>query len=265
MRDSTSSSLIRRFLALRQRAARDASGRFLIEGVRAFVEAHDAGLPLDTVAFSKRLLKNPVAQQVLRRVKRTGVPAVSVSPEQFRAISQLERASGVAAIARMRWTPQARAEPDAGLAWLAVGHVRSPGNLGTLIRTAEAVGAAGVLHLDDRTDPHDFRVIRASMGGFFHQRRVRASHAMLRAWASRGVAIVAAVTPGHSSAVPWHAHDFDRPTVLLLGNERSGLTEAERALATHAVTLPIEGRADSLNLGVAGAVLLYEALRQRVC
>ena len=158
----------------------------------------------------------------------------------------------------MRWTPLAHARADEGLAWIALGNIQHAGNLGTLIRTAEAVGAAGFLLLDPRVDPYDHAVVRASMGGFFRQRFVRATPRLVQSWRPHGAAIVAAVAPeaGVDAPAPWEA-PWPRPTVLLLGNERSGLTAEQRALATHAVTLPIVGRADSLNVATAGAIALH--------
>lgn len=256
--------LVHRIRRLRRREHRDRAGTFFVEGVRAFLEARDAGYAFAHVVHSRPLLRNPVAQKIVRRLKRSGVPTTRVPPETFRALSSDGRASGVGAILRQRWTAPADVRPGDGLGWLAMSAVQSAGNLGTLLRTAEAVGAAGLIALDDALDPHDPAVVRASMGGVFRLRLVRGHPALLARWVAGGAAVVAAVPPHIEARTRVQAYDeleWPSPRVLLLGHERSGLTDDELALATHAVTLPIPGRADSLNLGVAGSVLLYAMLR----
>lgn len=183
-----------------------------------------------------------------------------VTPEQFRSISWTPRASGLGAIVRQHWTPLDRIEPRRGLCWVAVGRVRSPGNLGTILRTAEAVGAGGAIFLGGEADPFDPDVVRATMGGLFRLQIVRTSIPELAVWARRHGCRVIGTSPSASALyteVPVRA-----PLVVLFGEERHGLTSEELALCTHTARIPILGRADSLNVGVAAGVMLYEVLRR---
>jgi TrmH family RNA methyltransferase len=132
---------------------RDASGLFYIEGVRNFVQVIDNSFDVLTIVFSEKLLTAPIARKLVRQARRGGVNAVSLTPEQFRSISHTERASGVGAIVCQRWFELSDVSPQAGLCWVVLETVRSPGNLGTLIRTSEAVGGAGFIFIGRRVDP----------------------------------------------------------------------------------------------------------------
>src|SRR5205807_6324157 len=144
---------------------------------RQFVHAVDAGFEFHTILHCPILLKSSTAEKMIRRLIAGGggVRRVALTPEQFRTISLAERASGVAAFVRQRWTALRRASPYRGLCWLAIETLRSPGNLGTILRTAEATGVAGVIFLAPSCDPFDPAVIRASMGGLFGLHLVRCS------------------------------------------------------------------------------------------
>jgi TrmH family RNA methyltransferase len=137
------------------RRYRDSSKLFFVEGVRNFVEAVDHSFSLDTLFYSEKLLINPLARKLVRRLKRAGVPFAGVSPEQFRQVSRTERASGVAAILRQRVQNLEHISPGKHQCWTALGHIRSPGNLGSLLRTSAATGAAGFILVGDSIDPFD--------------------------------------------------------------------------------------------------------------
>ena len=122
------------------RAYRDACGLFYIEGVRNFVQAMDNRCEIASILFSEKLLTAPLARKLVRNARRSGVRCINLTPEQFRRISRTERASGVGAIAHQPWSKLPDILPQMGLCWVVLETVRSPGNLGTLIRTSEAVG-----------------------------------------------------------------------------------------------------------------------------
>src|SRR5262245_55775997 len=157
------------------RRYRDQHGLFFVEGVRNFVEAVDHGFVIDTLIYSERLLTSPLARKFARRLKRAGVPFARVSPEQFRLISRAERASGVGAILRQRIQSLESVNPEEHICWTVLSRIRSPGNLGTLMRTSAAIGAAGFILLNDEVDPYDPGVVRATMGSIFKQNIVRAN------------------------------------------------------------------------------------------
>jgi RNA methyltransferase, TrmH family len=243
----------------KDRAYRDASRLFFIEGVRNFVQVADNQFELVTILYSEKLLTAPLARKLVRQARRDGVSTLKLTPEQFRQISYTERASGVAAIVEQRWAKLAQIVPDAGLCWVALETVRSAGNLGTLIRTSAAVGGAGLILIGNQIDPFDPDVMRASMSGIFSQQFVRTNFAQLDDWLRRHDCQAIGASPDGLREL--HQFDYPRSTVLFLGEERQGLTNQQRDLCHHLVRIPMVGEADSLNLGVAGSLFLYEVYR----
>src|SRR3989442_8216850 len=137
------------------RGYRAMRGLFFIEGVRNFIEAVDHRFSIDSLLYSEKLLINPLARKLVRRLKRAGVPFARVTPEQFRRVSKTERASGVGAILRQTIQSLEHIDLQDQHCWTVLSHVRSPGNFGTLLRTSAATGAAGFILLGDSTDPYD--------------------------------------------------------------------------------------------------------------
>jgi RNA methyltransferase, TrmH family len=252
----------------KDRAFRDASRLFFIEGVRNFVRVIDNRFELETILYSEKLLTAPLARKLVRQSRRGGVPTLNLTPEQFRQIAYNERASGVAAIVRQRWAKLSQILPHTGLCWVALETVRSAGNLGTLIRTSSAVGGAGLILVGNQIDPFDPDVIRSSMSGIFTQQFVRTSLTQLGDWIQQHHCQAIGASPDgkldlHQFDYPrWQSLSGRESTVLFLGEERQGLTSQQRDLCHHLVRIPMVGDADSLNLGVAGSLFLYEFYRR---
>lgn len=248
-----------RIRRLAERQVRDVTGLHYIEGLRQVFWALDANLQVELLIYCEALAP-AVAQKRVRIAKRDRTRVLRLSPEEFRGISIAPRASGIGAILCQHWLPLEDAECSSGLCWIALGFTRSSGNLGTVLRTAEAAGVAGIIFLESATDPFDPHVVRASMGGIFGLHLVRATHQELAAWAARHRCRIIGTSPVGESR--YTDVCLDSPLVLLFGEERKGLTERELALCSQTIRIPTVGRANSLNLGVATAVVLFE-LRRR--
>jgi len=242
-----------------ERRYRDQHRVFFVEGVRNFVTAMDEGHSIEALLYSEKLLTAPLARKLVRQSKRAGVPFARVSPEEFRSISRAERASGVAAILRQRIKTLEQVRLDPYSCWTVLSHVRSLGNFGTLVRTSAAIGATGFILLGPQIDPYEPVVVRATMGALFKQTLVRTSVERLRRWIETHQPTVVGASP--DGVVEYDQVRYTRPTVLLLGNERSGMTEEERSLCQQIVRIPMVGGMDSLNLSVAGSLLLYAVFR----
>jgi TrmH family RNA methyltransferase len=255
------SKILARARALTYRPARENERCFWIEGVRHFVQAVDAKMEIDTVLLSPVLLKSRLAEMLPRRLSARGVRSLRISPEQFRSICGDRRASGIGAIVKQRWIPLTKAWPNRGLCWIVLSDVRSPGNLGTILRTAEAVQASGIVFVDSRCDPFEPTVVRASMGGLFHLQLARASHKDLQRWAARHGIQLVGLSPEADSL--WTELPTGSPIALVLGEEHTGLADSLRAICHTTVRLPMWGCADSLNVGVAAGVMMYELVRRR--
>jgi TrmH family RNA methyltransferase len=250
---------IRRLQA--DRAHRDARRTFFVEGVRNVVHAIESGFPIETLVYIEKLLIVPIARRLVRDRCWSGTPTLHVSPEAFRQVSTTLRASGVGAIVAQRWSPLHGTSPRAGLCWVVLEAVRSEGNLGSLIRTSEAIGGAGFILVGPQIDPFAPAVVRASMGALFRQTLIRTNDRSFRNWVRRHRCRVIGASPDGSADL--HRFDYPRPTILVLGEERRGLTPLQRDLCSDLVRIPMVGAADSLNLAVAGSLLLYEVYRAR--
>ena len=252
---------LERIRRLASRSERDRTGCHYVEGFRAVLEALEGAIPVEFLLHSEVLCRNVLLQKLVRWKRREGIPVVRVTPEQFRSVSTTARASGIGTVLHQHWTSLSRIAPHDGLCWITVRRMRSSGNLGTTLRTAEAVGAAGCIFLGNDADPFHPDVVRTSMGGLFHLKLVRSAMEPFRAWARRNGCTVVGTSP--SASVPHTQVPLDPPLIVMLGEERSGLSAEEIEISTHMARLPIVGRADSLNVGVAAGVILYEALRRR--
>jgi RNA methyltransferase, TrmH family len=253
-------SILNRIRALSHRAHRDHERCLWIDGVRPFISAVDAGCSLRLIIESEKLNTNAVARKQSRHLAREGVARLRVTPEQFRTIATTERASGIGAIVAQPWRALVDQRADAGLCWIAAESIRSPGNLGTMLRTAEAVGAAGLITLSSRVDPFDPSCVRATMGGLFGLSFVRTEVDPLRRWADeQGATLIGLDESGEHD---WSEAPIGERTILVAGDERAGLSTRARACCHHFARLPMTGRADSLNVGVATSIMLYELVRR---
>jgi RNA methyltransferase, TrmH family len=244
------------------RSYRDARQSFYIEGVRNFIWALDNQLQLSTIIYSEKLLIVPPARKRVRQARRSGIPCVSVTPELFRQISVTEHASGIGAVVMQPWSRLSQISPQAGLCWVVLETVRSPGNLGTLIRTSEAFGGAGFILLGSQIDPFRPDVVRASMGAIFRQQFVRTQLPALQAWRKQHQCMIIGASPDGTKNLC--QLNYPNSTLLFLGEERKGLTSTQRDLCQQLVRIPMTGAADSLNLAIAGSLMLYEIYRSKL-
>ncbi len=258
---SKSNERIKQIRALRHRKDRDRSGLFFIEGIRIVAEAADLGAGIETLVIAPDLLESRFAQELVARLRGHGVPVLDVTDDVFRSISLKEGPQGIGAVVRQQRFRLGDVRAGKGLCWVALEEVADPGNLGTILRTADAVGASGVILVGSTTDPYDPEAVRASMGAIFPQRVVEASLEELATWKrEQGCFLV-----GTSDAAGADYRDiaYPRPVVLFMGSERQGLSDAAVALTDMMVQIPMVGHSDSLNLAVATGVMLYEIFNQR--
>ncbi len=168
---------------------------------------------------------------------------------------------GIGAVLGQQWTSLQQLRMKRNSLWLAVESIESPGNLGTMIRTAEAAGASGIFMLSPDCDPYDPATVRATMGSLFSQKLVKCSSREFIDWAkSNGVAVVASSPVGLMDFKVLH---YRFPTVLVIGNEKRGLSEQLMEAANFIVRISMRENCDSINAAVAAGVLLFEMASQR--
>ena len=242
--------------ALRQRKARQETGLFLIEGIRPVGEALEASVPVEAIYFAPDLLESPYARQLIESQAIRGVPCFATSAEVFETLADKENPQGILAVARQKSYSLADLSPG-NFPWgVALVSPQDPGNVGTILRTIDAVGASGLLLLDTSVDPYHPASVRASMGALFWCPVVSAVFDDFAAWVQRhGYHIYG--TSAHAERDYRHVSAFPRPLILLMGSERAGLTLEQAAVCQELIRLPMHGRSTSLNLAVAAGVLLY--------
>lgn len=257
---SRSNTTIKAIRRLRARGERERAGRFFVEGVRQVAEAVQLGAPVEELIVAPELLRSLFARELVTGAAGRGTSVLEVSSEVFGSLSLKEHPQGLGAVVRQRWAALDEIDPRAGLCWVALESAADPGNLGTILRTAEAVGAGGVILLGQSTDPYDPTAVRASTGAVFSQQLVRATLPAFAAWAARHGLQIAGTSP--DTALDYAGAPYRRPLVLLLGSERQGLSEDALAVCDLLVRIPMAGRSDSLNLAVATGIVLYEIFNQ---
>ena len=261
MISSPSNGAVKQIRALRARKAREETGLFLVEGIRIVTEAAELGADIESLMVAPDLLTSDHARGVVQRLEARGVPVLQVSPRVFGTISVKEHPQGIAATVRQRWERLEDVTPGDELCWIALDAVADPGNLGTILRTSDAAGGAGVILLGHTTDPYDPAALRASMGAVFAQRLVRAEAADLQAWKRRHR--VFAVGTSDAATTGYREAPYRRPLLLVMGSERQGLSTGVASLCDVIVSIPMRGQSDSLNLAVATGIMLYTILDRR--
>lgn len=208
------------------------------------------------------LVEGDTVQKVVQELTDRGVATLEVGADAYRSLSDRQNPQGIAVVARQSFSAIEDIDPNRGLCWVVLSRPQDAGNVGTILRTVDAVGGAGLILLDESVDPYDPKAVRASMGAIFTVTVVRADLASLSEWTEEnGCQVVGASLDG--SCRYWDL-EYRRPTVLLMGSEPEGLNEAEISTCHDTVRIPMVGRSDSLNLGVATSLVLYEIFHQLV-
>jgi len=251
----------RRAVKLRDRRHREKQGRFIIEGLRETRLAVRGGLRIEELFICPAWCDSADCRGVIDETEATGAQVYSVASELMARLCFGERAEGLLAVAK---TPPRLLDglhlPDRPLVAVLEG-IEKPGNVGAILRSADGAGLDAVIVADPATDLFNPHAIRASLGTIFTVPTAMATSAETAAWlASRGIPIFAARVDG---SIPYVDADFGQGGALVLGSEAAGLSEAWRGAKVTAVSLPMRGAADSLNVSAAAAVLFYEAARQR--
>jgi TrmH family RNA methyltransferase len=258
---STSNPIIKLARALREKKIRQASGLFLIEGLRIVIEACQQNAFIESIIYSPNLLTSERGKQVISDQRKKGSDIIECSEKVFQSISIKEGPQGIAALVHQKIEFIDDLIFQEGDLIIALDSIQDPGNLGTILRTADAVGVKGVILLDQSTDPYDPASIRASMGAIFDQVVVKATLAGFAKWKRNNSIFVI----GSSGTAALNYHEFSYPSslVLLMGSERLGLQKPHYEICDNVVSIPMLGKSDSLNLAIATSIVLYEIFNQK--
>ena len=249
--------------SLQMRKARRDSGLFVAEGISVLLTARAAGWSPLMVLFLAGSAEQGIARELLAWATEVGAECLEVTPAVLAKVAAKDNPQTMLGVFAQQWAdapPPPRASEDA--VWVALEAIRDPGNLGTIIRTADAVGASGVMLIGTSCDPYAHEAVRASMGSIFNVVLVRLSLERFLAWAEAwsGDMIGTSV----SADADFRAVVYRPRTLLVMGSEGPGLSPAVAAACSRLVKIPMAGRLDSLNLAVATGLMLYEIRRERL-
>jgi TrmH family RNA methyltransferase len=251
-----SNSTVKRLRSLRDKKARRAEGLFLAEGLRIIAEARDSGRLPEIIAFSAEGAKHQLAAEIISATEAAGGEAIETDPDILAKMSGKDNPQMLVAAYRQRTAGLTDIDRSTAPLWLVAQALRDPGNIGTILRTGDAVGAGGLILLDDSADPYSVEAVRASMGAIFTQAVAMARWPEFLAWLRSG--------PGQLVGTSLNAtHDYldahyEAPCFILIGNEQQGLPADYESECDLLVKIPMAGRADSLNAAMAAAVMAYQ-------
>ncbi len=241
---------------------RKASRLFVAEGLKLVADAVDAGWTIRQFVHSARVANERLVERLATTTRARGGDVVSVNEAVLGKIARRENPQSVLGVFEQRLTPFDTIRPEPDAVYVALEAVRDPGNLGTIIRTADAVGAAGVILVGDTVDPFSVEAVRATMGSIFHVPLSRASNGDFTILRARWPGLV--VGTHLDSATDYRAIDYRRPVLLAMGGEQAGLTPDLAAACEALAKIPMAGKADLLNLAVATGVMLFEIMRNEL-
>lgn len=257
---SLANPIVKDIKALALKKFRDEQRAFMAEGLKLVIDALDLGWSIRTLVFAKAGLGNPMVEKAAARTVAAGGLVLEVGEKVLSAITRRDNPQMVVGVFDQRYLPLNEIRPTGDDVWVTLDRVRDPGNLGTVIRTIDAVGAKGLILVGETTDPFSLETVRATMGSVFAVPVAKATTEQFLKWRKGFPGLVAGTHL--KGAVDYRSVEFSgRPVLLLMGNEQQGLPDDLAAACDRLLRIPQAGRADSLNLAVATGVMLYEVRR----
>ncbi|NIJ64445.1 TrmH family RNA methyltransferase [Sphingomonas leidyi] len=256
-----SNPLIKRVRNLRDKKHRREEGLFLAEGLRILTEAHEAGRVPQYLFFSKDMAGHALVRTLIAATEAAGGWAIETNADILSKLSGKDNPGAVVGVYPDFAVTLADLDRSRSGIWLVAERLRDPGNMGTILRTADAVGAGGLILIDDCVDPFSVEAVRASMGALFTVPVARASWGDFLVWLRKapGQLVGLSLDTEHDYRAP----RYEAPTFLLTGNEAQGMPGFMAEACDLLVKIPMLGKADSLNAAVATAVMAYEVLGQQ--
>jgi len=257
---SFSNQKVKLIRKLDQKKYRQETGLFFIEGLRTVGEAIQTFAPLEALIVAPELLNSEFGYSLLNHPALKQVEKIEVSAEIYGKIAHKEGPQGIGAIIQQNWVPLEQINVAEEEVWVALDAISDPGNLGTIMRTADAVGSRGIILLGHSTDPYDPTAVKASMGSIFSLELVRSEWRPFMVWCQEHQLTLIG-TSDHAQQ-DYQNIRYKHPLALLMGSERHGLSAEMQAACDQMARIPMVGRSDSLNLAVSTALMLYEIFNQ---
>jgi TrmH family RNA methyltransferase len=257
---SSSNSIIKNIKGLQLKKNRDAEGLFVGEGLKLVIDAIDNGWDMKTLIYAQNIADQPHFLNIATKARTNGTDLLEVSEKVLGSITRRDNPQLVVGVFYQKYRNLKSIEPGTNNLWIGLDRVRDPGNLGTIIRTADCAGAKGILLIGDTTDAWSMEAVRATMGSIFNIEIVRCSQIEFINWRENWNGLV--IGTHLEGGVDYRSVDYhNKPVLILMGNEQKGLPEDLVSLCTENVLIPMAGKADSLNLAIATGIMAFEARR----
>ena len=254
-----SNPLVKEVRALRDKKHRRETGLFMAEGLRILTEARESGR-IPVYLFHGADTRHVLLDSLVAEVEAAGGEVIETNADILHKLSGKDNPQTVLGVFRTFDTSLAAIDRSAAPLWIVAQALRDPGNLGTILRTGDAVGAGGLILVDECVDPFSVEAVRATMGALFTQRLAAASWAEFVTWLRAGPGQL--IGTSLKAELDYQEPRYSAPAFILVGNEAQGLPEAYEAECDLLVKMPMLGKADSLNAAVATAVMAYEVINQ---
>lgn len=254
-----SNPLVKQVRSLRDKKHRRAEGLFIAEGLRILTEAREAAR-LPRILFFGAGTAHPLLAELIEEVEAGGGEAIATNADILHKLSGKDNPQTVLGVFEQFDTSLGLVDRSSAPLWVVAQALRDPGNLGTMLRTGDAVGAGGLILVDDCVDPFSVEAVRASMGALFTQRVAAARWEAFVAWLRAGEGTL--IGTSLAATLDYQEPRYAKPAFILVGNEAQGLPPACEAECDLLVKIPMLGKADSLNAAVATAVMAYEVVNQ---
>ncbi|HEX8387448.1 MAG TPA: RNA methyltransferase [Sphingomonas sp.] len=256
-----SNPLVKHARSLREKRHRRETGQFLAEGLRILTEARESGRLPRLLFFAGQSGAHPLVRALVDAVEEQGGDAIETTPDILSKLSGKDNAQAVVGVFDEFGPTLGELDRAASGIWLVAERLRDPGNLGTMLRTGDAVGAGGLILIGECVDPFSVEAVRASMGALFTVPVVRTECAPFLEWLRAGPGQLVGLSLDTDQ--DYRGARYEAPTFLLTGNEAQGMPDDYAAACDQLVKIPMLGRADSLNAAIATAVMAYEVLAQQ--
>jgi RNA methyltransferase, TrmH family len=259
---SLANPLVKEIRGLALAKNRKASGLFVAEGLKLVADAVEAGWTIRMLVHAAKVADQALVRRLSATAHARGGKVLAVSEAVLAKISRRDNPQTVIGVFEQRFTPLNAIEPSGDDLWVALESVRDPGNLGTILRTIDAVGAKGAILIGDTVDPFSVEAVRATMGSIFNVALARVTQADFTKLGERWPGSI--VGTHLSGAVDYRRATYRSPVMLVMGGEQAGLSPALAETCEMLVKIPMAGKADSLNLAVATGIMLFEIARDRL-
>ncbi len=253
---AVSNPRIKSIKALAHKKNRDQDGTFLVEGMKLVWDAFENGWEIDTLIYAATTNDNVQVKELAAKLRVAGADILEVNEKVLSSITRRDNPQMMVGVMRQSWKRAPSNVKDKSSVWIALDRVRDPGNLGTIIRTADSAGAEGIILVGETTDPFSLEATRASMGSIFNVPLVRMDEKEFLKWRISWEGMV--VGTHLEGATDFRTIDYQSQSVLLLmGNEQQGLPDDLASTCDKLALIPMHGAADSLNLAIATGVMLF--------